>query len=808
MRLIKTVITLFILSVTVNVSASPDINDICAFYGFEEMEMVKLNHRIRSLITADLNSDKRNDIVIANNRKARIEILLQKKSISPAEPQVAVDPEDIDINALNPDSRFYKDSLSVSQKVLSLVCGDLNSDGMMDLAFYGDPRGLYVMMQKPSDVTDKNEQALKTLNWQTRKKIKIEDGLPGVSTLACGDLNNDGADDLALAAKEAIYIILQKGSPKRKKKAFGAPQEDGSLAEPVKYPTDALTHIVEIADLNADNINDLVLVTNDTEKPVHVRFGLKTGQLGPQQKFFIERPWAIEIADIDNTPGDEILTVDARGGRLICYKFAAQEDKDADWPILFYPLEAGEGDTKRDLVIGDFDGDGLVDIVVSDPATAELILYRQIKNVGLAEPVRFGAFADIKTLSAADIGNDGKTDIGVLSAKEKAIGISRFENDRLSFPQFVKVIDQPVAMALADVDNDKKTDCVYVSKDSNDVYSLRVIYSLKKNKNKPAETKAALELKQLTADPDGLEVLDVDQDGLNDVLLFVKYEKPVLVRQTKKRNFELIDAPDAHESLIKDASLSSIAVADVDRKKGKELLLAQKNFARSLVFENAKSWKVVDQYNARGAENNISAVAAFPIGDTYLLDGPAILLLDGRKGQLQILKAGADKTYRFERELDVGNWNTAEHLKILFAPLTGTQTPNILLFDSRKFALLTPPDGFCTCDFLEQKFVYETKIKDGVYGNLTTGDINSDDQPDIIMVEYKRNHIEILALDSKMKPVPAMRFKLFEQKGYRDEKTSKSGVEPRELRIADVTGDGKADLVTVIHDRIIIYPQD
>ena len=77
------------------------------------------------------------------------------------------------------------------------------------------------------------------------------------------------------------------------------------------------------------------------------------------------------------------------------------------------------------------------------------------------------------------------------------------------------------------------------------------------------------------------------------------------------------------------------------------------------------------------------------------------------------------------------------------------------------------------------------------------------------MVEYKRNHIEILALDSEMRPIPAMRFKVFEQKSYRDSKKhSRASVEPRELKVADVTGDGKDDLVTVIHDRIIIYPQD
>ncbi len=110
---------------------------------------------------------------------------------------------------------------------------------------------------------------------------------------------------------------------------------------------------------------------------------------------------------------------------------------------------------------------------------------------------------------------------------------------------------------------------------------------------------------------------------------------------------------------------------------------------------------------------------------------------------------------------------------------------------------------------MEQSFNYETKIKDGIYGNLTAGDINHDGRTDIIMVEMRRNHIEILALDAGLKPIPAMRFKIFEQKSYRDSKSrTKSGVEPRELKVVDITGDGKDDLVTIIHDRIIIYPQD
>jgi len=778
-----------------------DVNDLAGYYGFEDMEVIKLDWGIKALRIADFNGDGRNDIAVANNRKAKIELLIQKETIGPGETEVAVDPEDVDINAIVSPTRFDKQAVAVSQKVYSFVCGDLNSDGMMDLAFYGEPKGLYVILQK---VSEAEAGKVRRLNWRTRKKIKIDDGLVTSDVLVCADLNNDGADDLALAGRNAVYLVLQKG--------------DGSLAEPVKYPTTALTRFVEVGDLNGDSTNDLILITNDGEKPVHVRFGLESGALGPQERFFIENPFAGQVYDLDGTDGDEILTVDSRSGRLICYEYTCEKEADADWPILFYPLASGEGSDKRDLAVGDFDGDGLADIVISDPGAAELIFYKQAAGLGLSEPVRFPAFADIESLSAAEIDGDGRTEIVVLSVKEKVIGRADFEEDRLSFPKPVEIVGEPLAMDIADVDHDGSIDCIYVSKDAADVRALRVIYNLgeadevEERLASAGEDDAAgpaLELKELASNPDGLRVLDVDQDGLEDVLIFVKYELPTLVRQTERRKFELVDSPGARVSLIKDASLRSIAVADIDEQAGEELLLAQKNFARSLVFAGGESWSIVDQYNARGRENKIWAVAAFDIDGEDPGSRPSILLLDGAKGQLQVLQAGEDKTYRFERELNVGRWNAAKHLKMLFGPLTGTEVKSILLFDSDKFALITPPVGSDVRRQLEQKFSYETKIKDGVYGNLQGGDINSDGRADIIMVEYKRNHIEILALDSEMKPVPAMRFKIFEQKGHRgSKKRSKSSVEPRELKVDDVTGDGKDDLVTVIHDRIIIYPQD
>ena len=822
MRPIKMVIAVVLISVIfANVKAQQtDFNpDLSGYYGFGEMEIIKLDWGIKDLKVADFNGDGRNDIAVVNNIKSRIELLLQKESVGPAETEVAVDPNDVNVNVITPPTRFERQGIPLSQKVYCLACGDLDSDKIMDLAFYGEPRGLYVILQKTSD-TEAGQPAPdvsgsagkpKTLSWRTKKKINIDDGLLTSNALVCADLNNDGAADLALAGRDCVYILLQK---------------DGSLAEPVKYPTGAQMLGIEVGDLNGDGINDLILVTSDNEKPLYVRFGLKTGQFGPQVQFSIEKPYIFKLHNIDGQVGDEILSVDAGSGRLICYKLTAEKQKDADWPILSYPLTSGEGSTKRDLAVADFDGDGLADVTISEPGAAELVFYRQIAGLGLTEPVRFPAFTDITSLCTADINSDGKTELAVLSVKEKVIGISEFKDDRLSFPKPIDLTGEPLAMNIADIDSDGSMDCVYVSRDANDIRTFRTIYNLAaankigadlakgKGKTSKAAQKTgtatpALELKKLTSNPEGLKVVDVDQDGLQDVLVFVGYELPILVHQVRKREFEIIDSPKAQAGLVKNASLRSIAVADVDGKTGKELLVAEKSFARSLVFSEAGIWTIIDQYNAKSTENQISAVAAFDIGGENLGGRPAILLLDGQKGQLQILKSGEDKTYRLEKELDVGKWNAAANLKMLFTPLTGKEAKSILLFDGEKFALITPPTASEVRQNLEQQFSYETQIKDGSYGNLIAGDINSDGQPDIIMVEYKRNHIEILTLDSNNKPTPAMRFKIFEEKSYREDRSAgRSGVEPRELIIADVTGDGKNDLVTIIHDRIIIYPQD
>ena len=81
-------------------------NNLAAYYGFDEIEIIKLDWGIKALRIADFNGDGRNDIAVVNNRKAKIELLLQKESIGPGETAIAVDPNDIDVNTIIPPTRI------------------------------------------------------------------------------------------------------------------------------------------------------------------------------------------------------------------------------------------------------------------------------------------------------------------------------------------------------------------------------------------------------------------------------------------------------------------------------------------------------------------------------------------------------------------------------------------------------------------------------------------------------------------------------------------------------------------------------
>ena len=65
--------------------------------------------------------------------------------------------------------------------------------------------------------------------------------------------------------------------------------------------------------------------------------------------------------------------------------------------------------------------------------------------------------------------------------------------------------------------------------------------------------------------------------------------------------------------------------------------------------------------------------------------------------------------------------------------------------------------------------------------------------------------LEIASFAGDKDLVPALTFRVFERKTFRN---MGDAVEPRDLALGDVDGDGRTDIVIVVHDRVLVYRQD
>jgi hypothetical protein len=77
---------------------------------------------------------------------------------------------------------------------------------------------------------------------------------------------------------------------------------------------------------------------------------------------------------------------------------------------------------------------------------------------------------------------------------------------------------------------------------------------------------------------------------------------------------------------------------------------------------------------------------------------------------------------------------------------------------------------------------------------------------DLVFLETARNNLDSVGFDSRHKFVPAVRWQVFAAHPFRG--AANAVPEPREALVSDVTGNGKNDLIVLVHDRILVHPQE
>jgi hypothetical protein len=740
-------------------------------FGFSGPEIFPIDQQVSQLRVADLDGDGLNDLIVANNLRSKINLLYNLTGKTNRAD--AVSARKLELNELPPDSRFRIDSLPADERIAALAVTDLNGDGKPDLVYFGDAKDLVVRYN------------LGTNGWSEPKRWHFDDGRMDANSLAIGDLNGDGLTDIALLGDNgAIYFLAQ--------------QKDHTLAEPVKIPYSGTPKAIQITDVDGDGKNDLFFVDFDNAAPFRVRLQNAGGQLGPEI-YFKAQP--VRSFWLDNLAGDRtnyLITIVQATGRAEVSQFTrkpteplAGDFKKGQFQIL--PLNKSDSG-QRGVLWADVDGDGRADLLVAEPESGQLSVYLQSADGTLASPKKFPCLAGVSQIAVADWNHDGHPEIFLLSRDENSVATTSFDKSgRLPFPTPLPLDGKPLAMTIGALKAGAKPAlAMIVDKDGARSLVIRTA------DGKSTTQKLSDSFK---SNPTTLAIQDVNQDGLADLVVLIPYEKIKVLLQKKDGKFDELDVDPPGGAMEQ----PWLAAADVDGNGKTELLLPQKNFVRAVVLEpaakvegstNAPGWvfRVKDQINGSASDSRITSLTAVANGKNTV---PSLFLLDAEHKQLTLSERDTNGVWQVVKNIDLPATG--------FADLRSVQLGGAgVAFTGQNAVAWLPLAG----DVWELAKLddYDTPIKDGYLNDLIAGDLTGSGRKQLIFMETAKNYLDLISFDKSRKLVPGDRWQVFEQHTFRGAQNALP--EPRECAVADVTGDGKNDLIVLVHDRLLVYPQE
>lgn len=744
-------------------------NDLDQFYGFTGVELFKLDKRAFNLVTGDFDSDGLNDLLVADNRGSCFRFLRQQSPADRRKPKPGRFPNDLDS-----DGRFEIRQISVDKQIIGLTVGDFNADNRDDVAYIGAPDRLVVRYQPESPKAD----------WTEKWSVRLPGLTPASWMISSGDLNSDRLDDVVILSKSVTYVVYQG--------------EKGQMLPPEKLiNTSGQLSLIQVADIDGDGRNDLCYQANEgSNRGLCARLQTTDGRLGPELCFDLKQPRSVTLSNVDLEPGHEIMTVESRTGRVVVSKLKKAPAQSEELPSRLVQFGIGEatGSQSRAIGMGDIDGDGLVDVVVTDPVNAQVLVYRQNGIDGLGTAEEFPSLLGTEDVCVADIDGDNRAEVILMSSEEEVIAVSRFTDGRLSFPQTVARSRDEFEFASIELIPTKAGQNLAVCQKKGSSRSAEVILQqlsiTPEGDWKPAADDMDLDRSVLGSRGIDLLSMDIDDNGAMDLILVPRgsSESPIHILRGDETGVFATKGDSRIE-------LSSSGAGEMF-VHGNSLLIARNAFARALTFGES-GWSVQDQFNAGESNARIVGVAALDLDGE---EGAEIVQVDTGIKKLRVLRKSGG-IYRAWKEVDLGILRFSSAHVMDF---NGDGRDDLLLFGDQHFSVLY--SGRIDSS-LEEIATYESDREEAYAADVIAGDINGDNAVDLTIIDTGIDGLELLRFDQSTGLESATYFRVYEEKRLVSESDSR-GTEPREGMVVDVTGDGRNDLVLLCHDRLILYPQD
>ncbi|MBC8522432.1 VCBS repeat-containing protein [PVC group bacterium] len=246
-------ISIAILFSLTTLSSDPQQPSLGDYFGFSSLESIKIGDDAGPLYEGDVNNDGLIDLLVINNHKSRIDILLQKRNASPDDV--------IEISRANeiPEHwRFDKQQVMVSNKVSGLTLYDFNNDGLTDIVYASNPSKIVFLEQKPDGSFERSRQH------RVRKLHANRSGF------VITDLMGDSQPELVTLIDGNIQVF---------------PVDGDALGKPITFTTaDRITWFA-LDDYDGNGLDDIAGIVRDSSEPVRLCLAQHDGdeiRIGPQ----------------------------------------------------------------------------------------------------------------------------------------------------------------------------------------------------------------------------------------------------------------------------------------------------------------------------------------------------------------------------------------------------------------------------------------------------------------------------------------------------------------------------------------------
>jgi len=275
-----------------------------------------------SVAIGDVNNDGRADVVVGN-AGSNIAVFLQNAS-----------------GGLDP-AVIYPTTNSYLVKVV-----DVNDDGLLDIVGHGGG-SVEVFFQNGSGSLD--------------TPVKYEVGTQFPHGLEVADVNHDGLKDIIVMSEQQVFypgigVLYQN--------------PNGTFAPPVYYDLGVwmpFTGGLAVGDINSDGRSDAVMTYGGNQDIVPPFVGLflqdNSGSLASRISYpSFEIPSAVQIADVNNDGRNDIIVLHSG---WLAFGVFLQAPNGTFFPYELYSTNYALSNPQA-MAVGDINGDGLKDVVLAD----------------------------------------------------------------------------------------------------------------------------------------------------------------------------------------------------------------------------------------------------------------------------------------------------------------------------------------------------------------------------------------------------------------------------------------------------------